>query len=198
MAISQRELQLADILITTSDHAVSHCGLVAGNIEFGPVHNRTERPGKVCHATTGGILYQDAAKWLQDRGSTEVFRMAHLPEGVGAKISEIALKLQARCKYGVGRAWVKSWTGTSDFGVNAKARVYKYLARLGMGGGTFITDVYCSELVILSYQLAANGNESAPSFINLDGKHSLPKDLRAWLLNHAKGDGKWVTKGVLT
>ena len=41
-------------------------------------------------------------------------------------------------------------------------------------------NVYCSELVILSYQLGL-GDENHALFIKKDGKHTLPKTLRDYL-----------------
>jgi hypothetical protein len=52
--------------------------------------------------------------------------------------------------------------GTTDYASGAKGRLAKYTDRPG-GGQQNMIPVYCSEYVMLSYQLAANGDTNAPS-----------------------------------
>ncbi|HEY8289550.1 MAG TPA: hypothetical protein VIG49_09790 [Acetobacteraceae bacterium] len=197
--IDTRSLQLGDILITSADNTVSHCGIVGDTTSVNTPKGKVDRADMIYHATSKGIKLDDASGWAGT--NVGVFRMRGLANlTVGGKparsmIAAAAAKLAARCHYSPGRAIFKSWTGTSDFGSNAKGRVKKYLARLG-ADGPFTIAVYCSEFVVLSYQLAAKGDEDQPFFIDLDGKHSLPKDLRNWLLQRAKG-GTWQVMGEL-
>jgi hypothetical protein len=196
MPFNIADAQLGDILITVVDNAVSHCGIVAGMTVGG-----NPRPQIVYHATTGGILNDDIVVWRNQRGKAGVFRMRGLRyltvRGVkaGKLIANTAVTLAGRCRYSKPRAWFQSWMGTSTYGEAGQARVAKYLARLGTPGNQFITTVYCSEFVELSYQLAAKGDDTAPFLIDLDGKHSLPKDLRNWLLSHCDPSGKWLFVG---
>ena len=88
-----------------------------------------------------------------------------------------------------------SWLASSGFGSGAQGRLQKYLGRIGSGQPLDIA-VYCSEFVVLGYQLAAKGDSHAAFFIDLDAKHTLPKDLRNWLLHRSKG-GSWQVMGNL-
>lgn len=202
MPIDTRSLELGDILITSADNTVSHCGIVAGTTSVNTAKGRVERADMIYHATSKGIKLDDASGWIGIKGGVQVFRMRGLNQwhvkGTTAPkiIADVAEKLAARCHYSPGRAIFKSWTGTSDYGSGASGRVKKYLARLG-ADGAFTIAVYCSEFVILCYQLAAKGDEGAPFFIPLDGKHTLPKDLRNWLLQKSK-TGTWKVMGELT
>lgn len=197
--INTKSLQLGDILITSADNTVSHCGIVADTTSVNTAAGRVDRADRIYHATSRGIKLDDAIGWAGT--NVGVYRMRGLRNlTVGGKsaqslIAAAASALAARCHYSPGRAIFKSWTGTSDYGSSAKGRVKKYLARLG-AEGPFTIAVYCSEFVVLSYQLAAKGNEDAAFFIELDGKHTLPKDLRNWLLQRAKG-GSWQVMGDL-
>jgi hypothetical protein len=206
MAIDRRSLMLGDILITTKDHLVSHCGIVAGYRDVrgpGGFSVPAAYPDIVYHATGNGMKKDDIAVWLSERGASGVFRMSGLKNvTVGGKdprklIADMAVQLFSRCYYSKARAYVLSWTATTDFGSGAKGRLAKYTDRLG-NGATNMIPVFCSEYVILSYQLAAMGDTNAPFFIELDGKHCLPKDLRNWILQQTKPGGKWLYMGDLT
>jgi hypothetical protein len=202
MAVNTRSLQLGDILITSADNAVSHCGIVGDTTSVNTSNGRVDRADMIYHATSKGIKLDDASGWVGIKGGVGVFRKRGLSAmSVGGKpaakvIADAASKLAARCHYSPGRAIFKSWTGTSDYGSSAKGRVKKYLDRLG-SDGAFTIAVYCSEFVVLSYQLAAKGDDQAGFFIDLDGKHTLPKDLRNWLLQRAIAGGTWQTLGDL-
>jgi hypothetical protein len=205
MAIDIRSLKLGDILITVKDNAVSHCGIVAGTRQTRVGGRYVDLPYSdiVYHATTGGMKKDEIQMWLGSRGPTGIFRMKGLKnltfgrKTAGQQIADTAVKLSERCFYSKPRAFFLSWTGTCDFGSGAKGRLAKYSERLGNGSRNMIP-VYCSEYVILSYQMAANGDISVPFFIELDGKHCLPKDLRNWILSRTKPGGNWEYLGDLT
>ncbi|MBP0465176.1 hypothetical protein J5Y09_14720 [Roseomonas sp. PWR1] len=201
--LDPRTLQLADIVITDASNLVSHCGIVAGTSRVNTPGGIVNRADMIYHATTKkGVSADPASTWASERGKSSVFRcktLRFLSQGgkpSGTSIAEAAVALSTRCTYGKGRAWVKSWTGSSDYGASAKGRVAKYLQRLG-AGGPFVTELYCSEYVVLAYQLAARGDENAGYFIDLDGKHTLPKDLRNWLLSRTRPGGTWSYLGEL-
>jgi hypothetical protein len=205
MAVDRKSLMLADILITVKDNAVSHCGIVAGTRDVrgaGGFSVPAAYPDIIYHATGSGMKKDEIALWLSERGKTGIFRMKGLKfVTVGGKdprkiIADMAVKLYGRCFYSKPRAYVLSWTGTTDYGSGAKGRLAKYTDRLG-GGQQNMIPVYCSEYVILSYQLAAQGDTNAPFFIDLDGKHCLPKDLRNWSLSRTKPGGSWEYLGDL-
>ena len=204
--ISSKDLTYGDVLITAASNLVSHCGIVAGTREvktsgglYAPTVNRTDM---IVHATSGGILTEDSQKWITKRGATDVFRFRSMRftslggKGAAESVAAAAVKLAAKCCYGKGRAYFKSWTGTSTYGENAEARLKKYLSRLGAGDKHLIS-LYCSELVVLSYQIAAQGDTNVPFFIDLDGKHTLPKDLRNWFLQRVNTGGSWQVMGEL-
>lgn len=199
--VDPKTMKLGDILITAASNTVSHCGIVAGTTSINAASGRVDRPNIVYHATASkGVTQDEIGVW--DRGATGVFRCKSLrfitQGGVTAekKIAAAAVALASRCSYGKGRAFFKSWTGTSDYGSSAKGRVAKYLQRLG-ADGPFVTTLYCSEYVVLAYQIAAKGDETVPYFIDLDGKHTLPKDLRNWILQRTKAGGSWEYVGDL-
>lgn len=102
-----------------------------------------------------------------------------------AAIENIAEKIMESAAYGSGRACFKSWSGTSSFGNGARERLTKYRNRLENHQG-LVKNVYCSELVIFSYQLSL-GDENHRLFIKKDGKHTLPKTLRDYL----RTNGNW-------
>ena len=202
MTVNTRSLQLGDILITASDNTVSHCGIVGGTTRVNTANGAVNRADMIYHATSKGIKLDEASGWTDIKGGVGVFRKRGLRNlSVGGKpaaevIADAAAKLSARCHYSPGRAIFKSWTGTCDYGSSAKGRVKKYLDRLG-SDGAFTIAVYCSEFVVLSYQLAAKGDDHVAFFIELDGKHTLPKDLRNWLIQRSTAGGTWQVMGNL-
>jgi hypothetical protein len=52
--------------------------------------------------------------------------------------------------------------------------------------------------VVLAYQIAAERDEAVGYFIALDGKPTLPKDLRNWLLQRTTPGGSRSYVGDLT
>ena len=201
MILSDKKLQVGDILITSQRNFVSHCGIVA---KYSPPtdEKRFTNIG-IIHATTGGMQEDDPVKWTHVRGSTDVFRYdwessPFQSRKMKEKLTNVAYGLKQRCSYSKTRAFIKSWTGTSSYGPNAAERLSKYTFRYNNPNITTIANLYCSEFVILCYQIASMEgdtiNSSSKYFINLDGKHSLPKDLRNWLLNR---QGFWSMAGTL-
>ncbi len=201
MPIGAKFLQLGDILITAADNTVSHCGIVAGTTTINAASGKIDRADMVCHATSKGIKTDAAAEWANRPGGVGVFRMRglnHISSGgkpATKRIAEAATFLASHCHYSPGRAVFKSWLTSSEYGSGAQGRLKKYLAKIASGQPLDIA-VYCSEFVVLSYQFAANGDSHAAYFIDLDAKHTLPKDLRTWLLQRARG-GSWQVLGNL-
>jgi hypothetical protein len=115
-----------------------------------------------------------------------VYRPKNLLPGMADRLEKVAKRFVdygTKTEYGTARAWFGSWTGTGEYGDNAKVRVATYRERLALKGNHAIAkNVYCSELVILCYQLACE-NDTSRHFIKLDAKHTLPKNLRAYLDN---------------
>ncbi|MBX3197569.1 MAG: hypothetical protein KF894_05450 [Labilithrix sp.] len=160
-----------DILINVSSKALSHCGIVVKNRD-------------VVHATGRGMMITDVDMWGVQ---SDVFRPRALLPALADAVDTIARRLQAQnTQYGVARAALKSWTGTSSFGSGARERLAKYRARMVVpfedAAEAIVKHVFCSELVVLCYQLAS-ADENGRHFIKLDAKHTLPKNLRAYLQN---------------
>ena len=190
--IYSADLKLGDILITSPKEIVSHCGIVGGTYKTAAGN---ERVGMIYHATGGGMKAFTPPEWTSKYKESGVFRLTNPPADGLQAVGAAAIKLKSRCTYGVGRAFFESWTGTSTFGPSAKGRLLDAQARLGFGEGKFLIEVFCSEFVILAYQIGAKGDENSPLFINLDGKHALPKDLRNWILQRSSPGGKWSVMG---
>lgn len=75
--------------------------------------------------------------------------------------------------------------------IGARERRLKYRTRLNYHQGV-VKNVYCSELVILSYQLGL-GDENHALFIKKDSKHTLPKTLRDHLRQAPRSRPRSVT-----
>jgi hypothetical protein len=58
-----------------------------------------------------------------------------------------------------------------------------------------LKNVYCSELVVVAYQLGLHLNQAHAAWIDLDGKHTLPSTLKSWMARHATN---WTCVGVIT
>jgi hypothetical protein len=78
--------------------------------------------------------------------------------------------------------------GNKSFGAHADSRIAKYLKRAAQGqsGRALVPDVFCSEAVVLVYQLAFYDTRMSADtfFISLDAKHTMPRDLEAFLKAH--------------
>jgi hypothetical protein len=175
------ECDAGDILISTK--GFGHAGVGVCNL-FGPARSASGPPGRaieVMHAVNSGVVEGWGLKAF-------IYRPLKLTFGEAKKITTIAGEIKAGAEYGVARAIFKSWTGSSTFGSGAQARLKKYRERLqlndtaaGKGGKTIpiVKHVFCSEFVILCYQLALG--EDHPLFIKLDGLHTLPGGLKTYL-----------------
>lgn len=165
------ELKAGDILIHDSSKTVSHCGLVIKNFD-------------VAHATSNGMLCNDAGEWLKH---SDVWRPKNLLDGMEDrldKIGRLITKDGTKTEHGTTRAGI-SWFGSSSFGDKARGRLATYRLRMELAESktkdqVIMKNVFCSELVIVCYQLACK-DENSRHFIKLDGKHTMPKNLRAYL-----------------
>lgn len=170
-----------DILISTK--GFGHAGLGVCN-QFASNRSAAGPPGKaitVTHAVNSGVVEGWDLKAF-------VYRPNNLTFGDARKIALVAAEIKAGAEYGVSRAIFKSWTGSSTFGSGAQGRLKKYRERLklndvGSAAGAkpvpIVKNVFCSEFVILCYQLALS--EEHPLFIKLDGLHTLPSGLKTYL-----------------
>jgi hypothetical protein len=176
------DLVAGDILINTK--RFGHAGLGVCNCLGRALTTLTSpatRAIDVIHATNDGIVYG----WIL---KAYVYRPVGLTYGEARKIAHIADEIRNGTQYGGARAVFKSWTGSSAFGKDARTRLAKYRERLAMrdtaGGNTpIVKHVYCSEFVILCYQLALEENH--PLFITLDALHTLPSGLKKYLDQNA-------------
>jgi hypothetical protein len=144
---------------------------------------------KVVHATSRGVREDD---W--GNGAAFCFRAKNLSEKESRKIEWVAQEITNAAEYGIARAVFKSWSGSSSFGSGALKRLEKYRTRMTNNQGT-LTNVYCSELVVVAFQLGLDINTSHPSWIALDGKHTLPKTLKTWL---ERAPTQWQCVGKIT
>lgn len=175
------ECDAGDILISTK--GFGHAGVGICNL-FGPKKSANGPPGRaveVMHAVNSGVVEGWGLKAF-------IYRPNNLTHDEARKITTIAGEIKAGAEYGAARAIFKSWTGSSTFGTGAQGRLKKYRERLklndtaaGKGGKTvpIVKHVFCSEFVILCYQLALG--EDHPLFIKLDGLHTLPSGLKTYL-----------------
>jgi hypothetical protein len=168
-----------DILINTSTFKPAHCGVVVTGLD-------------VIHATGKGIKSDDIDLWGSE---ADMFRMTPaLSDAEAAAVTNIASEIMKSAQYGVGRAMFKSTFSTHDAGKGLFKRLEKYRERLHNEQGV-VKNVYCSELVIISYQLACIAgdaiNDKDRKFIKLDGKHTWPSTLRRYL----KADINWTYLG---
>ncbi|NYZ18411.1 hypothetical protein HND93_01700 [Azospirillum sp. ROY-1-1-2] len=171
-----------DILINT--RKFGHAGLGVCN-SMGRALTTLSSPATraidVIHATNDGIVYGWGLK-------AYVYRPNDLTYGDARKIARIADEIRSGSQYGAARAVFKSWSGSSAFGKDARTRLAKYRERLALrdtAGGTtpIVKHVFCSEFVILCYQLALG--EDHRLFIRLDAMHTLPSGLKKHLDQNA-------------
>ncbi len=170
-----------DILISTK--GFGHAGLGICNL-FGPKRTESGAPGRaidVMHAVNSGVVEGWGLKAF-------VYRPNGLTHGAARKLTTIATEIKEGAQYGAARAIFKSWTGSSAFGSGAQGRLKKYRERLKLNDTAassgrktvpVVKHVFCSEFVILCYQLALG--EEHPLFIKLDGMHTLPSGLKTYL-----------------
>lgn len=155
-----------DILVNTSTFKPAHCGIVVKGLD-------------VIHATGKGIKVDDIDLWGNE---ADIFRPAvDLTGDEVDRVDSIANEIKNSAVYGIGRAVFKSTFSTHTAGAGLQKRLDKYRERLKNHQGV-VKHVYCSELVILCYQLAWE-NDRHRLFIDLDGKHTWPSTLRRHLKN---------------
>ena len=166
-------IKCGDILINNNTFSPAHCGIVVSNQD-------------VIHATGKGIKIDDIDMW---GNNADMFRSAtDLTTAEAGKLERIAQEIKDSASYGVGRAAFKSTFSTHTAAEGTHQRLNKYRERLKNHQGV-VKHVYCSELVILCYQLAwiesdaINANHRL--FIQLDGKHTWPSTLRRYLRSNA-------------
>ena len=169
-------VQAGDILCDNG--LIGHCGIALRQVADGPVGDAHF----ASHAMGGMGVH--VSTWPY-RGP--VFRPINITEGRLAEIHRLARMLREATQYGIGRAIFKSWSGSSTYSASARDRLQKYRDRMAafpaLGehqGRLVVKNVYCSEYVVLLFQLAAP-DEDDPYFIELNAKHVLPKTLERWL-----------------
>jgi len=183
--------QACDIIIDMKP-TFGHCGIVTGNWSprTASAEAGTMPPGQeVIHATKDGIVENS---W--GNGRAFCYRSNTLARRDAEDIQKAAQEIKGAAEYGACRAIFKSWSGTSAFGKGALARLQKYQTRMQNHQGV-LKNVYCSELVVVAYQLGLHLNQQHAAWINLDGKHTLPNTLKTWLDNRATD---WTCVGVIT
>ena len=157
----------------TGGHTCQH-----EHIQTGPL--RDSREGARCHSCHGqGIKVDDIDLWGNE---ADIFRpTVDLTGDEVDRVDSIANEIKNSAVYGIGRAVFKSTFSTHTAGAGLQKRLDKYRERLKNHQGV-VKHVYCSELVILCYQLAWE-NDRHRLFIDLDGKHTWPSTLRRHLKN---------------
>lgn len=178
--------QACDIIIDMKP-TFGHCGLVTGNF----VNKAATMPTgqQVLHAVSEGVI---EGGW--GNGRAFCFRSAALTRVEAERIQNVANEIKGAAQYGAARAIFKSWTGSSKFGSGAFERLYKYRTNMQNSQGV-LKNVYCSELVVVAYQLGLQINRQNTSWIDLDGKHTLPSTLKTWLTGRPIN---WTCMGVVT
>jgi hypothetical protein len=173
-------MQGGDVLINTSTFSPAHCGILVDSHQ-------------VVHATNDGIVRSAVDMWSSQ---ADVFRPTPaLTAAELAKVANIAEEIRDSAAYGLGRAMFKSTFSSGGVGSGAMSRLNKYRERLHDHQGV-VKHVYCSELVIISYQLAWIAGDRIDAthrlFIQLDGKHVWPSTLRRYL----NGNINWANRGT--
>jgi hypothetical protein len=168
---NQPSLLAGDILINTDTFRPAHCGIVI-------------RSGEVIHATNKGIKTNFTHEW---GSQADIFRPNPvLTEAEGKAVANVAEEIRESASYGLSRAMFKSTFSSGSLGTGAMARLDKYRERLRDHQGV-VKNVYCSELVILAYQLAwidkANDRLTINHrlFIQVDSSRTWPSTLRRYL-----------------
>ena len=180
--------QACDIIIDMKP-TFGHCGLVTGNWRNPNVTAGLPTGQEVVEATNAGIV---EGSWTSGRAFC--FRANTLNRTDAEAVQRVALEIKGAAQYGATRAVFKSWSGTSSFGTGALGRLRKYQTRTGTHQGV-PKNVYCSELVVLAYQLGLAVDQQHAAWIALDGNHTLPSTLTTWLTRNAT---RWTCVGVIT
>lgn len=190
-------LAAGDILITDKP-GVGHAGVAVFDstlfdenfVNMMRANGQAVRANAVAHAVMGGGI-EITYGWHQ---RSKVFRPKTLDLAFQERIFSVAKEMEASSRYGMARAVLKSWGRSSKFSTNAADRLQKYRDRMAnhQGNVAIVKNVYCSEFVVLCYQLAC-ANENDVRFINKNAKHTLPLQLKAWL---DKNPTDWKRMGV--
>jgi hypothetical protein len=124
------------------------------------------------------------ASSLRYQSACPVYRLVADPvkAGLAAAVAETLVTRGAVVPYDKLRA-VNALFGSACFGSSARERVQTYKARYEREGRG-PNHAFCSEFVILCYQIALDFND--PYCPQLDAKHSTPKNLEG-SLNQARG-----------
>jgi hypothetical protein len=189
-----KKAKICDIIIDMKP-TFGHCGIVTYAAPSGP--NEVPFGRRVLHATNRGVRDED---WAY--GEAYCFRAKKLSKTEAVNIDRVACEISDGAKYGVVRAVFKSWSGSSSLGGGAFKRMEKYRTRMTTKQ-QIIKNVYCSELVVISYQLGLSSgtwqgegfNVEHDAWIGLDGKHTLPSTLKTWL---ERTPTKWECVGRVT
>ena len=189
------KIKVGDILINNNTFSPSHCGVVT----------EAQKPSSftVTHATRGGIKVEGFLNWPHD---ADMFRMKPgLSDDEGQAVAAVASEIAKSAQYGKTRAVFHSTFGSNKVGPGLANRLETYRKRLQEHQGV-IKNVYCSDLVVLSYQLACGiamkdhkiategtVDQGNRLFIKLDSKHCWPSTLRTYLMGDTSN---WEYLGV--
>jgi hypothetical protein len=177
---------LACDIIIDMKPTFGHCGIVTG--VFTTKSAAVPTGLEVIHATSVGIV-----EGMWENGRAFCFRANSLTRAQASDIQSTAREIKGAASYGASRAIFKSWSGSSSFGSGALTRLQKYQTRMQNHQGV-LKNVYCSELVVVAYQLGLHLDQTNAAWIALDGKHTLPSTLKTWLTRHAAA---WTCVGVV-
>jgi len=188
------KIKVGDILINNNTFSPSHCGVVT----------EATKPSSftVTHATRKGIIVEGFLNWSHE---ADMFRMKPgLSDDEAEAVAAVASEIAKSATYGKARAVFQSTFASHKVGPGLEARLEKYRERLQEHQGV-IKNVYCSDLVVLSYQLACGIKmkdhkittkdfvyQGERMFIKLDSKHCWPSTLRTYLM----ADRDWEYLGV--
>jgi hypothetical protein len=188
------KIKVGDILINTNTFSPSHCGIVT----------EATKPANfmVTHATRGGIKVEGFHKWSDD---ADMFRMKPgLSDDEAEAVAAVASEIAKSAEYGKTRAVFHSTFASHKVGPGLAQRLEKYRQRLHEHQGV-IKNVYCSDLVVLCYQLACGiamkdhkittkgeVDQKNRLFIKIDSKHCWPSTLRTYFM----ADKDWEHLGV--
>lgn len=188
------KIKVGDILINNNTFSPSHCGVVT----------EATKPSSftVTHATRNGMKVEGFLNWSHE---ADMFRMKPgLSDDEAEAVAAVASEIAKSATYGKTRAVFHSTFASNKVGPGLAKRLEKYRERLKEHQGV-IKNVYCSDLVVLSYQLACGigvkdhkvttkdaVDQSNRLFIKLDSKHCWPSTLRTYLM----ADKDWEYLGV--
>jgi len=188
------KLRVGDILINTNTFSPSHCGIVTDAT--------APNSYMITHARRKGMITEGFLNWADE---ADMFRMKPgLSTEEAEAVALVALEIAKSATYGKARAVFQSTFSSHKVGKGLEARLEKYRERLQEHQGV-VKNVYCSDLVVLSYQLACGVTtkdgkiatkdfvyQGERMFIRLDSKHCWPSTLRTYLM----ADRDWEYLGL--